>query len=288
MSPRLLATSDLHISHRLNRAALSTLGTYPDDWLIVAGDIGEKSTHLKEALDELLRRFARVIWTPGNHDLWCPAGATDRTRGLARYEELVSMCRDRGVLTPEDPYVELPFAPGTWLVPMFLLFDYSFRPSGVAAEAALDWAREEGVLSGDEWMIDPHPFASIPDWCADRCARTAARLDALPATASTILVNHWPLRYDLARPPRVPRFSIWSGTTRTEDWAKRYRAAVVVSGHLHLRTTLWRDGVRYEEVSLGYPRDWNPARGIDWYLRDLLPSSSADAARFIPYRDPYL
>ena len=91
MSPRLLATSDLHISHRANRAALATMGHYPDDWLIMAGDIGERASHLTDALDELQPRFRQVVWTPGNHDLWCPAGATDRTRGLARYEELVTI-----------------------------------------------------------------------------------------------------------------------------------------------------------------------------------------------------
>ena len=288
MTPRLFATSDIHISHRSNHAALATMGHYPDDWLIVAGDVGERALHLHQALDELQPRFARVIWTPGNHDLWCPAGAVDRTRGLARYEELVAICHERGVLTPEDPYEELPSSPGTYIVPMFLLFDYSFRPPDVREVDARDWARTEGVLSGDEWMIDPSPFGSIPEWCADRCVRTAARLDALPSSASTVLINHWPLRYDLARPPRVPRFSIWSGTTRTENWAVRYRATAVISGHLHLRTTLWRDGVRYEEVSLGYPRDWNPARGIDWYLREILPGTPASATRFIPYRDPYL
>ena len=286
MTPRLVAISDLHISHRSNRAALSAMAGHPDDWLIVAGDIGEHARHLCEALDELQPRFAKVIWTPGNHDLWCPAGATDRTRGPARYEELLGICRERGVITPEDPYVELPWAPGTYVVPMFLLFDYSFRPASVPADSARAWAREDGVLSGDEWMIDPKPFASIPDWCHERCATTEKRLDALPPGASTILINHWPLRYDLAKPPRVPRFSIWSGTKLTEDWAVRYRAVAVVSGHLHLRTTLWRDGVRYEEVSLGYPRDWIAARGIDWYLREIHPPPATE--RFIPYRDPYL
>jgi hypothetical protein len=103
-----------------------------------------------------------------------------------------------------------------------------------------------------------------------------------------VLVNHWPLRYDLARPPRIPRFSVWSGTTRTEDWPRRYRSRVVVSGHLHLRTTLWRDGVRFDEVSLGYPRDWRRDRGIDWYLREVLPEDSANSLRFVPAHDPFL
>jgi hypothetical protein len=68
----------------------------------------------------------------------------------------------------------------------------------------------------------------------------------------------------------VPRFSIWCGTTLTEDWHIRYRAEAVVTGHLHMRHTVVKDGVRFEEVSLGYPRDWNGARGIGAYLRRIL------------------
>ena len=268
--PRLFAISDLHVSHRANRAALDDVATYTDDWLIVAGDIGEKPEHLVLVLDTFLPRFARVIWTPGNHDLWCPPGATDRSRGQARYDELVDICRRNDVLTPEDPYVEFPGSDDAYIVPMFLLFDYTFRPSSVRAEDAIAWARASGVVSGDEQMLDPDPWPSIATWCHARCDVTAARLDALPASARTVLINHWPLRYDVARTPRVPRFSIWCGTTRTEDWAVRYRAVGVVSGHLHLRSTLWRHGIRYDEVSLGYPRDWDQAKGIDNYLRRIL------------------
>jgi 3',5'-cyclic AMP phosphodiesterase CpdA len=284
---RLLAISDIHVSHRANREALASAGAHPDDWLIVAGDVGEKPEHLELALDTFVPRFARVIWTPGNHDLWCPPGAIDRTRGQARYEQLLDICRAGGVTTPEDPYLEWPGAPGVFIVPMFLLFDYSFRPPEVALEDVLVWARQTGVGSGDEQMLDPAPWPSIAAWCDARCDATAERLDALPPGSRTILVNHWPLRYDLARPPRVPRFSVWSGTARTEDWPQRYRAVAVVNGHLHFRTTMWRQGVRHEEVSLGYPRDWRQERGIDWYLREILPGTSADAHRFVPPRDPF-
>jgi 3',5'-cyclic AMP phosphodiesterase CpdA len=285
-SPRLLAISDLHLAHRENRAALSTLGHHPDDWLIVAGDIGERPVHLDLALEVLTARYARVIWTPGNHDLWCPPTATDRTRGQARYDELVAICRRWNVVTPDDPFVAWPSDPMTFIVPMFLLFDYSFRPGEIPADRAVHWARETGVVCGDEMMLDPAPWPTREAWCHARVDATAARLDALPAGARTVLVNHWPLRFDLAIPPRIPRFSIWCGTARTEDWARRYRARVVVSGHLHLRTTLVRHGVRYEEVSLGYPRDWRHDRGIDWYLREILPASTPDT-RFVPARDPF-
>ena len=285
---KLFAIADLHLGHRINREALATMPPHNDDWLIVAGDVGEQPAHLEAALTILTSRFAKVIWTPGNHDLWVAHDATGRTRGQERYDELVAMCRRFGAITPEDPYVPWPLEPDTLIVPMFLLFDYTFRPPDVSAEDAIAWAREDGGVSGDELMLDPQGWPSLPAWCHARCNTTEARLAALPETARTILINHWPLRYDLARPPRVPRFSLWCGTTRTEDWARRFRARTVVSGHLHFRTTLWRHGVRYDEVSLGYPRDWRRDRGPAWYLRQVLPGNGVDRDRFVPARDPFL
>ena len=73
------------------------------------------------------------------------------------------------------------------------------------------------------------------------------------------------------RLPRVPRFRLWCGTKKTSDWHLRFGAQVVVSGHLHMRSTDWRDGVRFEEVALGYPRDWHQGKGIDAYIREILP-----------------
>lgn len=60
-----------------------------------------------------------------------------------------------------------------------------------------------------------------------------------------IIVNHWPLLERLVYLPAIPRFRIWCGTRRTADWAARFGAAVVVSGHLHIRRTDWVGGVRY-------------------------------------------
>jgi hypothetical protein len=89
-------------------------------------------------------------------------------------------------------------------------------------------------------------------------------------THALVLVGHWPLRRDLVRLGRVPRYAPWCGTRLTEDWHVRFGAAVVVSGHLHARATDVRDGVRFEEVSVGYPRDWDATRGLASYLRRIL------------------
>ena len=273
---KLYAISDLHLANRLNREALHALPAHPEDWLILAGDVGETEAHLYFALEVLGPRFAQLIWVPGNHDLWTLASDPSRLRGEAKYLRLVKICRSYGVLTPEDPYTRWPGppdGPGTLLAPLFLLYDYSFRPPEIPAHGAVDWAAASDVVCSDEYMLHPPPHGSRQEWCAQRLRATEKRLEAATADGDDrlILINHWPLREDLVHLRRIPRFSIWCGTKATEDWHLRFRAAVVIHGHLHIKATHFRDGVRFEEVSLGYPRDWQQERGIEFYLRQILP-----------------
>jgi hypothetical protein len=190
----------------------------------------------------------------------------------------VELCRKYEVLTPEDPYVVWEGEGGpAVLAPLFLLYDYSFRPEHVSRERAIAWAAESGVVCADERFLDPRPHESIEAWCRARYALTEKRLERETGdSAPVVLINHFPLREDLVRLFRIPRFSIWCGTRRTEDWHLRFRARVVVSGHLHVRSTDWIDGVRFEEVSLGYPRHWDQDATIDSYLREILPGPSAE------------
>lgn len=269
---KLHAISDLHVSHGKNRELLQTLREHPGDWLIVGGDVGETEEELSFTLGVVTSRFQKVLWVPGNHELWTIPGNAGGLRGDAKYRRLVAICRAHGVLTPEDPYPLWPGeGPRCVLAPLFLLYDYSFRPNHVPEHEALAWAMETGVVCMDEEVLHPDPYLSRKAWCEARCAWTAARLSEIPADCSTVLINHFPLRRDLAILPAIPRFSLWCGTRTTEAWHTRFRAVVVVSGHLHIRSTRWRDGVRFEEVSLGYPRHWSSAYPIEHYLREILP-----------------
>src|SRR6201996_5641558 len=105
MAGRLLAISDLHVGYPDNRAYADALAPGdPDDWLIVAGDVGEIFADVGFVLASLANRFARVIWVPGNHELWTLPSDPVALRGVARYEALVKVCRRFGVLTPEDEF----------------------------------------------------------------------------------------------------------------------------------------------------------------------------------------
>ncbi len=277
---KLYAISDLHVRYPQNRAAVEEIGHHPEDWLIVAGDVGETRADLEFTLRTLGPRFRQLIWVPGNHELYTPPSEPSGLRGEARYREFVSLCDKLGVLTPEHPYPRWPGeGPHRVIAPLFLLYDYSFRPDDVPEAEAVAWAMESGVLCTDEALLHPDPHPSRSAWCAERCEKTLARLQALPADCSTILVNHFPLLQRHARLPAIPRFSIWCGTRRTEDWPWRFRAEVVVGGHLHIPLTLWEQGVRFEEVSLGYPRQWLHRGGIERCLREILPGPSSPSER---------
>ena len=269
---KLYALSDIHLNYEVNRQALAALPPHPDDWLILAGDIGESLEHLIFALRLLVPRFRQVVWVPGNHDLWTLPNDSSGLRGENRYLTMVAICRSFGVLTPEDPYHIWPGegAPCA-IAPLFLLYDYTFRPDDVPAEGAIQWAMDEGVLATDESFLYPDPYATRIEWCRHRCEITAYRLSQVPNHLSLVLINHFALRRDVVHLPLCPRFSLWCGTRTTEDWHRRFRAKVVVSGHLHVRATDWRDGVRFEEVSLGYPPQWKQQRGAESYLREILP-----------------
>ena len=257
--PRLLATSDLHVGFAENREIVSAIRPgNAGNWLIVAGDVGEFVADIEWALGTLRTRFAEVIWVPGNHELWTHRREPLRLRGVERYEHLIAMCRRLGIHTPEDPYPTWFGAQGPLVVaPLFLLYDYTFLPDGaVTVQQALERARASGIIGNDEAMLHPNPYPSRQAWCVARLAQTESRLDALPAGARTILVNHFPLSREPTKALRYPTFAPWCGTVRTADWPRRFNAAAVIYGHLHIPRTTWHDGIRHVEVSLGYPREW--------------------------------
>ncbi|MFI7589065.1 metallophosphoesterase family protein [Spongisporangium articulatum] len=267
----LLAVSDLHVSHRGNRPVVEAIRPrHEDDWLIVAGDVSDTVADLQWTLKLLKDRFRTVIWAPGNHELWTPPHEELKLRGDDRYRHLVEVSRELGVITPEDPYpVWTNPEDGEELVvaPLFLLYDYSWRPEGMTLPEALAYARETRVVCTDEFFLHPDPYPTRQDWAEARLLTTEARLADIPADRRTVLVSHWPLHRAPTTILRWPHFAMWCGMDRTTDWHRRFRAAAAVYGHLHIPLTISVDGVRFEEVSLGYPREWkdrtpNPPRPV--------------------------
>ena len=274
-SGRVLGISDVHVGHPENRAVIEDLRADSDnDWLIVAGDVAEVVSEVEWALRVLRDRFPTVMWVPGNHELWTPPHDPVMLRGQARYQHLVHLCRSLGVITPEDAYPvwQGPGGPAR-IAPLFLLYDYTFRVEGTHSKRqSLAYAHQTGIVCTDEVLLHPDPYPSREAWCWARVTQTERRLVDCDPDVPLVLVNHWPLIRQPTRKLRYPQFAQWCGTELTADWHRRFNTAAVVYGHLHIRGWTVHDGVRFEEVSLGYPREWTP-RGLPCpVLRQILPA----------------
>src|SRR3546814_13614286 len=91
-----------------------------------------------------------------SHELWTVASeGPEAARGVERYARLVAIARAHGVVTPEDPFPEWPgrLPDGVRrlpIVPLFLLYDYSFRPPAVALEDVVARAEATHAVCAEE------------------------------------------------------------------------------------------------------------------------------------------
>lgn len=272
---KLYAISDLHISHPENMEALSKIGSYPEDWLMLGGDVCETVAELEACFQLLTKRFAKLFWVPGNHELWTTTEKADAARGEKKYLELVALCRKYEVATPEDEYVVWPGkGPACTIAPLFLLYDYSFRgnavPTELDAKAAIQYSLKNRVFCVDEELLHSDPYASRSDWCRARVDYSQKRLSEIEGPL--VILNHFPLREEDASLPMIPTFILWCGTQLTADWPERFPIHTAVHGHLHIRRDKRNQaGQRFVDVSLGYPRQRAADRSIDSFLVEILP-----------------
>ena len=271
----LLAISDLHISYEENREIVRGLRPdTPEDWLIVAGDVAETVADVRWALSLLAERFAKVVWVPGNHELWTMKDDPVQARGVARYEALVELCRELGVVSPEDEYPiwEGPGGP-VRVTPLFIGYDYTFRAPGTTTkEESLAYAHGTGVVCTDEYYLHHDPYDGRDDWCRARVAETERRLLDCDQSVPFLFVNHYPLVREPTRVLHYPEFAQWCGTELTADWHTRFNTAAMIYGHLHIPRITHHDGVKFQEVSLGYPREWRRHGHPHGLLRRILPT----------------
>ena len=248
---KLLAISDLHVDYAVNMCAVKKCPAYLDAGLIIAGDISHDINKFTDCLTILSNKFDKIFWVPGNHDLWSIGSAT--LRGVDKYLACVECCRKFSILTPEDNFFSFSFNKQPFCIACcFLGYDYSFRPDHVLLEDAIAWALEDKISCADEKYLYSTPYPSKVAWCNDRVMITENKLDKCKHK-NIILVNHYPLTEDTVFMPRVPRFSIWSGTKQTESWLQKYSFHSVVFGHCHVRREYTRNNTKCFEVSFGYP-----------------------------------
>lgn len=121
---RVFAVSDCHTEYVANDAWCKALDcrNYQQDILIVAGDVCDDLDLLQETLSHFVKRFARVYYTFGNHELW--VRPVDVARGIKtsweKLQRVLEICTSLEVCTHPERIGNL------WIVPLHSWHHASF------------------------------------------------------------------------------------------------------------------------------------------------------------------
>ncbi|MCY6381221.1 metallophosphoesterase [Hoeflea prorocentri] len=238
---RIFATSDLHVDYRENGRWVSDLSTtdFTDDVLILAGDISDSLERIERTLTALAARFKRVLYVPGNHDLWVL-----RDKGISDSFEKFGFVRD--VINNSGATSEPFHGAKTSIIPLLGWYDFSFgEPSDELKRRWMDFracrwpddARNSDVTAHFIKMNEPVPDRSRP--FVITFSHFMPRIDLIPSFA----------------PPKSRMLLPILGTGLIDEQIRRAGASLHVYGHSHVNRRAVRDGVVYINNAFGYPSE---------------------------------
>ena len=246
---RLFATSDLHTDYRENFRWLQELSDteYRDDTLIVAGDVSDRLEIIRETLLLLRSKFRRLLFTPGNHELWV-RGA--KINSLEKFQLILNLCDELDIATKPLKLENL------WVVPLFSWYDGVFEPEMRA------WADFHFC----KWPADAAPLSDY-----------FLRLNKphlKPYDAPVISFSHFLPRAELLPPKEYLRIS-WLGNVSVcaalDSQIRQLNSTVHICGHTHTTFDVVIDNVRYVQNAVRYPRERRtPSFPIKLISADLL------------------
>jgi predicted phosphodiesterase len=241
MTMRIFALSDVHVDHAANASWIRELSAYDyrDDLLILAGDVADRLSLLSWCLSMLAARFRKVLFVPGNHDLWVMRDRSLRT-SLEKFAAVRSLAESCGASM--RPYYEQ----GLAIFPLLAWYDYSFgEPCERLKEIWMDYYACQWPAGCAAADIAEH-FLAMNEGAAPAQATT------------TITFSHFVPRIDLM-PASIPAASRLLypvlGTSRLDSCLRRLGSSIHVYGHTHVNRALSIEGVRYVNNAFGYPRE---------------------------------
>lgn len=235
---RVFAISDIHVDYEMNARWLAELSAsdYREDVLILAGDVSDSLERVEWALSILAARFLRVMYVPGNHELWVIRDGKHHT-SLDKFERLRAVVEQSGASMQAQAWERVA------IVPLQGWYDYSFgSPSNELLESWMDF-------HACRW---PAHF---------QMQDVAAYFQALnrpppPHSGTLISFSHFLPRIDLM-PTYIPRakrvlYPVL-GSMRLEEQLRALKSRIHVYGHSHVNRQIAIDDVTYINNAFGYP-----------------------------------
>ncbi len=239
---RVFAVSDLHVDYEPNAAWVTqlSLSDYRHDVLILAGDISDHPDRLRTCIEHLARRFAHVLFVPGNHDLWVARNATPGMDSFGKFEQVQRQVREAGASTEVFRHGRVR------IVPLLGWYDGSFGEPGDDLRRA--WADYRAC----RW---PPGFGS-QEISAAFLEMNRYRRESDDDTI--ISFSHFLPRIDVM-PDRIPQNMRYIypvlGSSAIGAQVRALRSAIHVYGHSHVNRRIELDGTLYVNNAFAYPHE---------------------------------
>jgi predicted phosphodiesterase len=253
---RVFALSDLHLDYEENKTWLMGLSNedFQSDWLILAGDISDDVRLTEACFAALTRKFSKIFFVPGNHDLW-----VRQDKGLSSLEKfhlLLRLADEHGILT------EIYREDGLTIVPLLGWYDYSYGLPG-----------EQLLQSWLDYHACRWPNAMTPGQVTEyflRLNREAFRwfgekpdsvFQVSPFENDVVIsFSHFVPRLDVM-PPSIPQrfhyiYPVLGSSAldqQNRQWQAHHR--VHVYGHSHVNRSVIIDDIYYVNNAFGYPSE---------------------------------
>ena len=249
---RVWACSDVHYDHHGAPEWADALSdtVYQRDSLLLAGDIADTLYGVKLALQTFKRKFRRVFYCPGNHDLWIRPGLNDDEEkkfpdSIAKFLAMHQLCDDLGCeMTPAE------VCEGVFVVPMYGWYSPTYdhhdpKPGNVRFDKFAKWP----VDYNEAWKI-------FHAWNEARVARVAAepvnKKYRKTKQRDCVTFGHFLPRKELPYPGQIHEFAKCAGLAELDTQIRAVGARMHVFGHTHMNTLHEFDHVQYLQNSIGY------------------------------------
>jgi len=226
---------------------------YVHDTLLLAGDVSHDFAKLEAALGYLLRKFARVFFIPGNHEVWLPnSNCSDSEQ---KFHRVLDLAAALGVSTRPGRLGNDSSA--VWIVPLLAWY---VKPEEGDDSLFVPKTDEDGSLDAwaDEHLVKwPFRLTKRPaDFFLELNLPYLDRAYDAPVISFSHFLPRAELMFDLDRSMRGSQerfnFSRVAGTWALDKQIRKLGSSVHVYGHQHRNR--WRaiDGVLYVSHCLGY------------------------------------
>jgi 3',5'-cyclic AMP phosphodiesterase CpdA len=270
---RVALTSDLHVEHHPDVVPLvgERVRALRPDVLVVAGDVSSQLGTLEAALTALREAAPRLVFVPGNHDLWTRAGEPSSRELYER--EIPAACARAGADCVGRAPIDIG---GVVFCGVTGWYDYSLRNRALDATfTRADYERGAwGRLRWNDtarvvWPDDDGDELDAPAICARQVASLKVQL-AEAGTRPTVVVTHHLPFHGLVTSKGEPPWDFINGFMGSERLGEAIVAAgnvrAAVAGHTHFRKRLDVDGrggrFSAETSPVGYPREYARMAGL--------------------------